>query len=94
MPHVAGQILNDSDTEAVALDGFKLWKRVDDSGYFECLYRLIEDDQIEVLALGARVVVPIKALALLTEPIARAVLTELAERAANELGAAAKVSTP
>ena len=43
------------------------------------------DGQVEVLALGARVVVPINALPLLPEPIARAVLTELAERATSEL---------
>jgi hypothetical protein len=54
------------------------------------MYRFTEDGHVEVLALGARVVVPIKDLALLPEPIARAVLAELAERTASELRTAAR----
>lgn len=62
---------------------------MDGIAYGECLYRLREDGHAEILAFGARVVVPIKALPLLPEPIARAVLVELAERAASALRAAA-----
>lgn len=82
--------MNGSETEPVGLDGSKPWKRVDDSKYSECFYCLRADGQVEVLALGARVVVPINALPLLPEPIARAVLAEFAERAACELRAMAK----
>lgn len=57
----------------------------DDNKYSECLYRLMGDGHVEVLALGARVVVPMDRLALLPEAIARAVLAELAKRAAGEL---------
>jgi hypothetical protein len=51
--------------------------------YFESMYRFTDDGQVEVLALGARVVVPTNAVPLLPEPIARAVLAGLAERAAS-----------
>lgn len=63
-----------------------------DSAYSECRVRLIGGGQVEILALGAHVVVPINALALLPEAIARAVLAELAEHAGKELRAAAKAT--
>jgi hypothetical protein len=62
------------------------WTRIeDDDKYSGCLYRLTGDGQVEILALGAHVVVPIDALPLLPEPIARSVLAELAKGAAGEL---------
>ena len=82
--------MSGSDTGVAGLECAEQWRRVNDSTYFECMYRFTEDGQVEVLALGARVVVPINALSLLPEPIARAVLAEWAERAASELRAAAK----
>ena len=85
--------LSGSDSGSAGLDGSRPWRRIEDDGkYSECLYRLTGNGQVEVLALGAHVVVPFKALPLLPEPIARAVLTELAERAAAELRRVA--STP
>lgn len=81
--------MNDSDAKPAGTDGSEHWQRVDDSTSFECFYRFTGDGQVEILALGARVVVPIKALSLLPESIARAVLNELAKRAARELRKAA-----
>lgn len=89
--HLAiGEILNESDSGPVGLEGPEPWKQVVESSYPACWYRFSVDGQVEVLALGARVVVPMESLPLLPEPIARAVLAELAERVASDLRAAAK----
>ena len=61
--------------------------------YPACWYRFTGNGQVEILALGARVVVPIDSLSLLPEPVARAVLSELAEGVAGELRAAANPAT-
>lgn len=73
-------------TKVPGLDSSKDWTRIeDDDKYSECLFRFTDDGQVEVLALGAHVIVPTDALPLLPEPIARSVLAEMAKRAASEL---------
>jgi hypothetical protein len=80
-----GKILS-VDGTGPDLDSSMDWTRIeDDDKYSGCLYRLTGDGQVEILALGAHVVVPIDALPLLPEPIARSVLAELAKGAAGEL---------
>lgn len=81
--------MNENDSGPDGLEGSKHWRPVVNSRYPACWYRFTGDGQVEVLALGARVVVPIESLTLLPEPIARVVLTELAERLACELRRAA-----
>jgi hypothetical protein len=56
------------------------WRQVVDSKYPACWYRFTGTGQVEILALGARVVVPIDLVSLLPEPVARAVLSEMADR--------------
>ena len=59
------------------------WRQVVDSRYPVCWYRFTDKAQVEILALGARVVVPIDLVSLLPEPVARAVLSQMAERLAH-----------
>jgi len=78
-------ILNGNASGPAGLEDSRRWREVVDSSYPACWYRFTGDGQVEILALGARAVVPIESLTLLPEPIARAVLAELAERLASEL---------
>jgi hypothetical protein len=82
--------LNQNESGLAGLEDSASWKQVSDSRYPVCWYRFTGDNQVEILALGARVVVPVDAVSLLPEPVARAVLSEMAERLARELNAEAK----
>jgi hypothetical protein len=55
----------------------RYWAQTIDGVVYGCWYRLRGDDQIEVFARGHRVVVPLDAIALLPESVARAVLAQL-----------------
>ena len=55
----------------------RYWAQTIDGVVYGCWYRLRHDDQIEVFARGHRVVVPLDAIALLPESVARAVLAQL-----------------
>jgi hypothetical protein len=55
----------------------RYWAQTIDGVVYGCWYRLRRDDQIEVFARGHRVVVPLDAIALLPESVARAVLAQL-----------------
>jgi hypothetical protein len=81
--------LNEKESGLAGLEDSTSWRQVVDSKYPVCWYRFTGNDQVEILALGARVVVPIDSVPLLPEPVARAVLSEMAERLACELRAAA-----
>jgi hypothetical protein len=83
-------ILNENEWGLAALEDSTSWRQVGDSKYRACWYRFTGNAQVEILALGARVVVPIDLVSLLPEPVARAVLSEMAECLARELRAAAK----
>jgi hypothetical protein len=83
-------ILNQNEAGLAGLEDSTSWKQVVDSRYPVCWYRFTGDSQVEILALGARVVVPIDSVSLLPEPVARAVLSEMTERGAGEPRAAAK----
>jgi hypothetical protein len=83
-----GEILGKTDSGPAGLGESTSWRHVIDSRYPACWYRFTGNGQVEILALGARVVVPVDSISLLPEPVARAVLSELAERVAGELRAA------
>jgi hypothetical protein len=55
----------------------RYWAQTIDGVVYGCWYRLRRDDQIEVFARGHRVIVPLDAIALLPESVARAVLAQL-----------------
>jgi hypothetical protein len=61
----------------------RYWAQTIDGVVYGCWYRLRGDDQIEVFARGHRVVVPLDAIALLPESVARAVLAQLRSPAAG-----------
>jgi hypothetical protein len=75
----------------------RYWAQTIDGVVYGCWYRLRGDDQIEVFARGHRVVVPLDAIALLPESVARAVLSQLRSPAAvsgNQRENAAGVQQP
>lgn len=78
------EILGKTDPGPAELEEITNWRHVIDSRHPECWYRLTGTGQVEILALGARVVVPVDSLSLLPEPVARAVLSELTERVGGE----------
>lgn len=80
------EILGTTDPNSAGLEEATRWRYVIDSRYPACWYRLTSTGEVEILALGARVVVPVDLLSLLPEPVARAVLSELAERTAANSG--------
>jgi hypothetical protein len=65
----------DDDKESAG--ELRYWAQTIDGVVYGCWYRLCRDDQIEVFARGHRVVVPLDAIALLPESVARAVLAQL-----------------
>ena len=60
-------------------DAFEQWTQVIDGGPYGCWYRLRDDGQIELWARGHHVTMPLEALALLPEAVARAVIAKLAQ---------------
>jgi hypothetical protein len=56
---------------------FRYWTQSIDGTLYACWYRLRPDGQIEVFARGHRVILPLDAIALLPESVARAVLAQL-----------------
>jgi hypothetical protein len=72
--------LNENESGLAGLEDSTSWRQVVDSKYPACWYRFTGTGQVEILALGARVVVPIDLVSLLPEPVARAVLSEMADR--------------
>ena len=67
--------MKDSDSPG----SFERWVQVIDGAPYGCWYRLLDDGRVEIWARGHRVVLPVEAIALLPESIARAVLAKLAE---------------
>jgi hypothetical protein len=65
--------------ERGADDAFEHWKQVIDGAPYGCWYRLRDNGQIELWARGHHVTVPLEALALLPEAVARAVIAKLVE---------------
>ena len=57
----------------------RYWSQTIDGTLYACWYRLRDEGQIEIFARGHRVTVPLEAVALLPESIARAVLAQLRE---------------
>jgi hypothetical protein len=58
---------------------FQHWIQVIDGAPYGCWYRLRDDGQVEVWARGHHVCVPVEAVALLPEAVARAVIGKLGE---------------
>jgi hypothetical protein len=58
---------------------FDHWIQVIDGAPYGCWYRLRDDGQVEIWARGHHVVLPIEAVALLPESVARAVIAKLAQ---------------
>ena len=58
---------------------FEHWIQIIDGAPYGCWYRLRDDGQVEVWARGHHVTVPVEAVALLPEAVARAVIAKLAE---------------
>jgi hypothetical protein len=58
---------------------YQHWIQVIDGAPYGCWYRLRDDGQVEVCARGHHVCVPVEAVALLPEAVARAVLAKLGE---------------
>jgi hypothetical protein len=56
---------------------FRYWTQLIDGTLYGCWYRLRSDGQIEVFARGHHVVLPLDAIALLPESVARALLAQL-----------------
>jgi hypothetical protein len=71
--------LSESDNENGPSAAFEHWIQIIDGAPYGCWYRLRDDGQIEVWARGHHVVLPIEALALLPEAVARAVIKKLVE---------------
>jgi hypothetical protein len=67
------------DNELEPGSAFQHWIQVIDGAPYGCWYRLRDDGQVEVWARGHHVCVPVEAVALLPEAVARAVLAKLAE---------------
>ena len=66
--------------DEIAPDGaYQHWVQVIDGAPYSCWYRLQDDGLIEVWTRGHHVIVPVEAVALLPEAVARAVLSKLAE---------------
>jgi len=74
-----GAFILQNENDGPGPDGLGYWTQVIDGEPYGCWYRLRDDGQIEVLARGHRVVLPVEAVALLPESIARAVLGKLFE---------------
>ena len=66
--------------DEVAPDGTHThWIQVIDGAPYGCWYRLRDDGRVEVWARGHHVCVPVEAVTLLPEAVARAVLAKLSE---------------
>ena len=76
---ILGAFILQNENDGPGPDGLGYWTQVIDGAPYGCWYRLRDDGQIEVLARGHRVVLPVEAVALLPESIARAVLGKLIE---------------
>lgn len=61
----------------------RYWTQSIDGTLYGCWYRLRTDGQIEVFARGHRVTLPLDAIALLPESVARAVLAQLRQPATS-----------
>lgn len=70
---ISGAGLSESDRPG----DFRYWTQLIDGTLYGCWYRLRSEGQIEVFARGHHVVLPLEAIALLPESVARALLAQL-----------------